>query len=124
MHATLKEDRYCEPRCAACHSRHREWFDVKDPHKIQSVKAFWSEWIRREPYEFVEGEGKWMLKAEFEKEVEAMCQRLEELENETQQSQAAIRLGPRRNERRRNERRNPNRRNAHLPETRRSRRLQ
>ncbi|KAL2057046.1 hypothetical protein ABVK25_002785 [Lepraria finkii] len=124
VHATLKEDRYCEPCCAACHSCHREWFDVKDPHKIQSVKAFWSEWIRRGPYGWVEAEGEWMLKAEFEKEVEAMCQRLEKLENETQQPQAAIRLGPRRNERRGNERRNPNRRNAHLPETSRSRRLQ
>ncbi|MCJ1274233.1 hypothetical protein MMC21_002028 [Puttea exsequens] len=125
VHATLKEDRYCEPCCAACHSCHREWFNVKDPHKIQSVIAFWSEWIRREPYEFVEGEGKWMLKAQFEKEVEAMYQRLEKLENERQQqSQAATRPGPRRNERRGSERRNPNRRNPHLPETRRLRRLQ
>ena len=90
VHATLKEDRYCEPCCAVCYSCHNEWFSVKDPHKIERVIAFWSEWIRRGPYEFVEGKGKWMLKAEFEEGVEAICQRLEELENGTQQSQAAI----------------------------------
>ena len=36
VHATLKEDRYYEPCCAACHSCHRELVDMKDPHKIQS----------------------------------------------------------------------------------------
>ena len=85
---------------------------MEDPHKIERVTAFWSEWIGRGPYEFVEGEGKWMLKAKFEEEVEAVCQRLEDLENGIQQSQAAIRPWPRRNERRGNERRNPNRRNG------------
>ena len=126
MHATLKEERYCEPCCPACHSFHREWFNVKDPHKIQRVQAFWSEWIRREPYGSVEveGERKWKLKAEFEKEVEAMCRRLEELENETPQPQAAIRPEPRKNERRGHQRRNPNGWNTQSSETRRSRRVQ
>ena len=90
VHATLKEDRYCEPRCAVCYECHKEWFCVKDLDRIKRVIAFWSEWIRRGPYEFVEGEGKWTLKAEFEEEVKAIGQRLEELENGTHQSQAAI----------------------------------
>ena len=124
VHATLKDDRYCEPCCAACQRCHREWFDVRDPHKIHRVKAFWSEWISREPYEFVKEKGKWMLKAEFKEEVDDVCRRLEELEKKTQQSQPAVRLRPRGNERRGSGRQSPNRRNGRLPELRRSMRLQ
>ena len=124
VHDTLKVDRYCEPCCAVCRKRHREWFDVKD-HKIQSVISIWSEWIRREPYELVDDEGKWMLKAEFETEVDTICKKIEDLENETQQSQEVIRPGPRRrSERRRNEHQNANKQRNHLPGTRRSGRLQ
>ena len=56
VHATFKESRYCEPICTACKKRHVEWFDVRDDEKIKRVIAFWKEWIRREPYEFVDGD--------------------------------------------------------------------
>ena len=99
VHATLKNDRFCEQNCPTCGRRHEEWFLANDPGRIQRVKAFWTAWIRRKPYRFVKSVGEWRLRAKFEREVGEVCRKAEELVRETVQAKLVVRVHPRRNER-------------------------
>jgi hypothetical protein len=99
VHAELKDCRYREVGCS-CSRSHIEWFRVSEPH-ARSVVEKWSEWVGRKPYEGVVSgrkgaKMKWMLKRSTgDKEIEKLCQPLEQARMPGAGGVAALRRSPR-----------------------------
>ena len=82
VHAELKDRRRKELDCPGCGKTHIEWFEEPWPHAVEVIKR-WSNWMRTQPYEQVEGHGrsgraetrttKWQLSEHARSELDKLC---------------------------------------------------
>lgn len=107
VHAELDDYRVKEKRCRGCKRGHDEWFNVEYK-LIEKSIAFWTEWIRKRPYEKVKG--RWRLKEDARKELPQLCTKLSVvIAKESKETSTTI-SPPRYNFRRRSATRSPSRR--------------
>ena len=69
----LRGYRFIQSNCKGCGENHHEWFKSSDSH-TKTVFKKWIDWIRQEPYEYIESTNEWRLKSEKTKELDELCQ--------------------------------------------------
>ena len=107
VHAELKDYRVKEKRCRGCKRGHIEWFNVEYK-LIEKSIAFWTEWIRKRPYENVAG--RWHLKEDAREELPQLCTKLSVVIDKESKEKSTTISPPRYDLRRRSATRSPSRR--------------